>query len=124
MHSSGFINQAIINAIVSGSQAIGVYLSSRVQKVSHMFQTQTQHSVNEKVARNSPANGEYGVLTAQVWDCEGKMQNKMFKDDGTLVSMETKFIDVVHLYQNTELGMMFVRALSYAENDIFLNDCV
>lgn len=39
-------------------------------------------------------SGEYGVVETEVWCSEAKIQDDLFKEGGTLLPMQLRFIDL------------------------------
>jgi len=60
MHSSNIINESLIKAVSMGLEPMSDYFSSRLQKVSHSFESSTQKPIKDAQLMNSPTFGDYG----------------------------------------------------------------
>ena len=60
MHSSSIINESLIKATSMGLEPMSDYFNSRLQKVSHSFESSTQKPMKDARLMESPTFGEYG----------------------------------------------------------------
>ena len=78
MHSSQIIHEAIIKATKIGLKNIGAYLESRMMKVTHCFESSTQHMIRKDRIKKTPSMGLFGLIESNVWEPEEKMKEEMF----------------------------------------------
>ena len=124
MHSSPFINSALIDAIALGEDFANEYLKSRLKDVDHAFKIKTQFEIRSDKLRIC-ADGEYGAIETSVWVPESVIQSKLFKSEGTLQPMDLRFLDVQHIHKNTKIGRDFTHALQECQNiKFFMNPIV
>ena len=125
MHSSHFINEAIIKATRLGLEPMSDYFDSRLQKVSHCFDSTTQLPILDSVKKESPTFGTYGSITTPIWHNEGLIRNQMFSKTGKLQPMDLQYIDVPNIHKNTPVGKDFIYGLAECENlELFKNGVV
>ena len=125
MHSSHFINEAIIKATRLGLEPMSDYFDSCLHKVSHCFDSTTQQPILDSVKKESPTFGTYGSITTPIWHNEGEIRHQMFSKTGKLQPMDLQYIDVPNIHKNTPVGKDFIYGLAQCENlELFENGVV
>ena len=93
MHSSPFINSALLAGIILGEDFANKYLAARLMEVDHFFKSKKQYKVKEKRLR-SCGSYEYGAVQAMVWEEEHRIKDQLFESSGTIQPMHLRFLDV------------------------------
>ena len=108
MHSSHLVNDSLIKAISFNLSSVGRYMESRLLKVSHMFESYTGKAFKDSVRKESPSMGEYCSLVTPIWTPEKEITNELISDNGLIKPMKFEFLDISHLYWQTEQGKLFI----------------
>ena len=83
MHSSPFINSALIDAVAAGEDFANEYLAGSLKEVDHLFKQKTQFKIRDSITR-SCSEYEYAAVEASVWEPEKDIKTQLFEQDGTL----------------------------------------
>ena len=66
MHSSPFINSALLYCISTGEDFANEYLQECLKEVDHFFKNKNQHDIKPARIRKT-LDGEYGAIEVEVW---------------------------------------------------------
>ena len=112
LHSSLFNIDAVIEATRQGLGSMKVYLDARIKDIDHSFDSKTQNTIRKEQEKSCPSMGDYGSLSTKIWVAENEIKDVLFDNKKALQPMMLNYLDLPHIFRDTEDGFNFMYALN------------